>query len=190
MRIMIATLMLVTASHLWAQDSGGLETENLNTPGESTNPFDEPASVKDDYDDMMDMGMGMDELDTPEPDLEANFRRGLQRAIKMLKKSKNETSKEIIRDYIRTAFSQRYDRMIDQRKKDVERLRKSITQLENDLQRRTAAKKRVVELQLQSVQLAAEGLLEIDDPQPAMRGFGGMGDSSSDGGFVGGLMGN
>ena len=93
----------------------------------------------------------------------------------MLKQSKDKSSKDILHGHIRTAFDERYDQMIDLRESDVERLRQSISKLEADLQRRKAAKKRVVDLQLQSVQLAAEGLLEINHVTQ-----GGLGDPFGD----------
>ena len=125
---------------------------------------------------MSDMGMGSGMEAGPSPD--QLFRHGLQRAIQSLKKAKTDSEREVLRGYIRIAFEGRYENLIARRKQDLERLKRSVVKLEDDLKRREAAKDRVVQLQLQSVQLAAEGLLELGELQGVPSGasdFGGIG---------------
>ncbi len=125
---------------------------------------------------MMTGGMGEAEFGPSADDL---FRQGLQRAIYSLNAAQTDEQKEIIRGYIREAFEDRYLKMISERKRDLEKLKASVAKLESDLERREAAKDRVVQVQMQSVQLAAEGLLELGDLQGvghfAAPGMGGMG---------------
>jgi hypothetical protein len=134
------------------------------------------------------MGMGMEYTEILPDEL---FRRGLQRAIHSLKNAKSDEEGDALRGYVRAAFSERYDKMIVDRKRDVAKLKKSIAKLEQDLKRREFAKERVVQLQLQSVQLAAEGLLDLGDLQgvsgrsPGRQGAGygggaGFGDMEDD----------
>lgn len=99
------------------------------------------------------------------PDPEQVFQRGLQRAIRSLRNAENDEQKTALKGYIKTALEQRYTRMIDMRRKELDRLKAQISKLEQDLKRREAAKKRVVEVQMQSVELASEGLLELGDLQ-------------------------
>lgn len=130
----------------------------------------EMGGMKDEMGGMAGMGMGYGQ---PSPN--ELFRRGLQRAIHSLKKAKSDEESEALRGYVRAAFSERYDKMISGRKRDIERLKTSIAKLESDLKRRETAKERVVQLQLQSVQLAAEGLLDLRELQGvAVGGGGGM----------------
>jgi hypothetical protein len=157
------------------------------------NPFDQPI---DDGMEMMgdDMGMGMDMgmggmgggmgMEA-KPSADELFRANLPRAIQQLKQSKTPEQRAALQKFIREAFEQRYDRMMKDRKKDIDRLRKSLSELESDLQRRSAAKDRVVQLQLQSVQLAAEGLLELNDLQGA-GGHGEMGGMEMESDSMGG----
>ena len=94
------------------------------------------------------------------------FRRGLEIAITMLRKENDPQKRKKLQQYVRDAFDNRYTQMITKRKKDIARLQASLQKLENDLKRRESAKSRVIELQMQSVQLAAEGILELQDIQP------------------------
>lgn len=189
MRYVFLPLPLVFASLAWSQDdqvspltfglgsaaADPLEYQVNQAPAKVKipNPFARPTSTGF----AMEMGMGymedemmeMDDFemdmmdDGPSPD--QVFRLGLQRAIQSLKKAKTDEESEVLRGYVRTAFSDRYDRLIASRKKDLDKLKRSVAKLESDLKRREAAKDRVVQLQLQSVQLAAEGLLELGELQ-------------------------
>jgi hypothetical protein len=126
------------------------------------------------------MGMGMEYTEILPDEL---FRRGLQRAIHSLKNAKSDEEGDALRGYVRAAFSERYDKMIVDRKRDVAKLKNSIAKLEQDLKRREFAKERVVQLQLQSVQLAAEGLLDLGDLQGVSgRSPGGQGPGYGGGG--------
>ena len=146
---------------------------------EVANPFDAPAGhsgmgmmgmmmeMGGEMDDMgMEMGMEMmmagDDYGMGAPPSAAQrFRNGLQRAIKALKNAKSEKEREKLRGFVREALAERYDSMLKGRKRDLDRLKKRLSALEGDLKRRASAKDRVVQLQMQSVQLAAEGLLEL-----------------------------
>ncbi|TWT84314.1 hypothetical protein CA13_57910 [Planctomycetes bacterium CA13] len=137
--------------------------------------------------------MGGYGMEAPPPNLEQQFRQGLQRAITMLRQAKSDQQKEKLREYIRGAFEAKYDRMMAQRQKDLDELRKGIEKLESELKRRGEAKDRVVQLQLQSVQLAAEGLLDPGDLQGSggnatVEGGGYGGGGYGGGGMGGGMM--
>lgn len=141
--------------------------------------------------DMMGMegmeGMMM-EGEGPSPD--DAFRIGLQRAIKALGKADSQEDKRALQEYVREAFADRYDKMLAGRKQDLDRLKKQIANLETDLDRRAKAKDRVIQLQLQSVQLAAEGLLDLNDlgmPGARAGGFGGGDMEMMGGGFEMGM---
>ena len=136
----------------------------------------------------MDMGMGMDMVTGGMGigmTAEDAFRRGLQRAIVALGNAKSEPEKETLRQYVRQALESRYLRMIADRQREVEQLKQSVAKLESDLKRRESAKDRVIEVQMQSVQLAAEGLLQLGDLGSGEPGYetSGYGMGSSMGGL-------
>ncbi|MGB7328632.1 MAG: hypothetical protein WBD31_27390 [Rubripirellula sp.] len=167
MQRLLALCLCFAATTAWSQDAPSIY-----------NPFDQPIDDGMEMGGMgmdVDMGMGMSMEVEQLPDQDELFRANLPRAIEMLKEAKTPENKSTLQGYIREAFEQRYDRMMSQRQKDIERLRNSLAELESDLKRRTAAKDRVVQLQLQSVQLAAEGLLQLDDLQGIGRGSEGYG---------------
>lgn len=124
----------------------------------------------------MDMGMGMEAA----PASEDVFRFRLKSAIKRIGAAKSEQEKATLMQYTEKGLADHYDEMIVRRRKDLERLKKSLAQLETDLGRREAAKERVVKLQLQSAILASEGLLDLKSLQPEGDG---MGESSDYGGM-------
>lgn len=107
----------------------------------------------------MDMEMGMG---ASEPDPDSIFRRGLQLAIAQLREAKTPAKKETLRAYLRNAFQNRYDNVMQKRQKDLDDLKKRVSDLQADLERRVAARDRVISLQMQSVELTAEGLMQID----------------------------
>ena len=90
------------------------------------------------------------------------FQTGLQRAIAAIRKSESEEDQTTLLNFVRRAFEERYDESIQSRQKQLLQIKQRVAKLESELKRREAAKSRVVEVQLQSVQLAAEGLLELD----------------------------
>ncbi|QDT13817.1 hypothetical protein [Planctomycetes bacterium K23_9] len=178
MKFLLAVCLCLATSSVWSQAPPADAKKPI------ANPFDQPIGdgglgggmdmgMGMGMDMGMDMGMGGGMGMEVKPSPDQLFRANLPRAIQQLKKSKTAEERTALQKYIRQAFDQRYDRMMEDRKKDIARLRKSLTELESDLQRRTAAKDRVVGLQLQSVQLAAEGLLELNDLQ-GVGGRGGM----------------
>ncbi len=114
----------------------------------------------------MGMGYGGGEMygdggDSTSP-ADRRFQIGLQRAIQALRNSKSEADQKALLDFVRQAFQNRYDESIQSRRKQLNQIKERVAKLEGELKRREAAKSRVVEVQLQSVQLAAEGLLELD----------------------------
>ena len=137
----------------------------------------------------MDMGMGGGGMDGMmgadfEPDPEQVFRQGLQRAIRALSKARNDEQRDILKGYVKKALEERYARMINSRRQELDRLKAQISKLEQDLVRRESAAKRVIEVQMQSVELASEGLLEFGELRspgmgpgiaPGMNGGAGMG---------------
>lgn len=178
----------------------GSQSEKRSLP----NPFDLPArnagSMSDmgsgDMEGMMGMEasggygmesdmMGMGGYAPADP-----FQRGLQRAIEMLRKARSPTDKATLEGYIRKALEDRYAAMLQKRKKELEQLKASLAKLESDWKRRAGAKDRVVQVQMQSVQLAAEGLLDLNQGQasmgfPAGGGFAGS-EYGNEGGYGGG----
>ncbi|TWU06389.1 hypothetical protein [Stieleria varia] len=167
MKYLLTVCLCLVAATARSQDAPAKPAETI------ANPFDQPIEDTGGYEmmdgygsGMMEMGMGMEAAPSPDD----MFRANLPRAIEQLKRSKTPEERAALQNYIREAFENRYDRMMNDRKKDIERLRASLAELESDLRRRTAAKDRVVQLQLQSVQLAAEGLLELND----LQGVGGQ----------------
>ena len=182
MKYAIAVCICFVATPVWSQAPPAKVDKSI------VNPFHYTIEQDDDMgmgmgdmgmDDMMGMGMDVD-MGPTEDEL---FRANLPLAIEQLKQSKTPEQRATYQLYIREAFEQRYDRMMAERKQDIERLRKSLNELESDLTRRSAAKDRVVKLQLQSVQLAAEGLLEMNDLQ------GVQSQQESSGGGMGGGFG-
>ena len=140
------------------------------------NPFDvtdkEVRSMMGDEGGMEMMGMEMEEdaygggmgmmMGSEAPTEEDRFELGLQRAITALKAAKSEPERTALLAYVRRAFQDRYDRSILQRREELQKLKARLAKLDSDLKRREAAKSRVIEVQMQSVQLAAEGLMELD----------------------------
>ena len=121
-------------------------------------------------------GVGMEDMMVEigsEISPDQQFRQGLQRAIQALKKATTDNEKETLHGYIRDAFEDRYAKMITARRRDLDKLKQSVAKLESDLKRREAAKDRVVQVQMQSVQLAAEGLLELGELQGGSFSSGG-----------------
>ncbi len=152
--------------------SGGMEMMTDGSGGmDMMMGVGEYGSGSEDYEAGMD-GMMMDSMSNSRDQI---FRLGLQRAIAALQKAKTEQEKQVLQGFVRKALSERYDRMISSRQEDLNKLKKKIAKLESDLKRREAAKDRVIQLQLQSVQLAAEGLLELNELRavPGGNGFGG-----------------
>ncbi len=129
------------------------------------------------------MGMGMGGMDygmEAAPTSDDLFRFRLKNAIKRIGAAKSEQEKATLMQYTEKGLADHYDEMVVRRRKDLERLKKSLAQLETDLSRREAAKERVVKLQLQSAILASEGLLDLKSLQPEGDG---MGESSGYGGM-------
>ena len=180
MRTLFAMLLISIAAPLQAQSTKDRPVANGYyqvkpasdiAASDIANPFQTPVTLDDmDGMDMGSMSMSMGDMSDPHgapaaPTAEVVFNVRLQRAIEILKSSKDAGKKKALQGFIKDAFSQRYDQMMSVRNQDITRLRKRLATLEADHQRRVAAKERVVQLQLQSVQLAAEGLLDLNDIQ-------------------------
>ncbi|MCG8652303.1 MAG: hypothetical protein MI861_20855 [Pirellulales bacterium] len=162
------------------QVPGGLpgEEEGSGTAAKIPNPFDaahDGIGMQGDMemmmmgDEMMEEGMmdvgGMDMMAMSggfrRPSEEDIFQRGLQLAISQLRQTEKQENKNVLLGYVKKAFEERYDKSIAKRRKELQQIKNRVVQLEKNLARREAAKQRVLEVQLQSVQLAAEGLLEM-----------------------------
>jgi hypothetical protein len=63
---------------------------------------------------------------------------------------------------LKELLSEEYDALLARQRKDAERLRKRLAQLQADLERRAGAKDRVVEVQLGKLVLEAQGLLDTE----------------------------
>lgn len=130
-----------------------------------------------------DMGMGGAGVSPEE-----NFRLALRKAISKLSSSQSDEEKASLMRYTQDALQQQYDKMIQRRRDELNRLKQSLAKLETDLQKREAAKDRVIKLQMQTVTLAAEGLLDLNTIQPSAEGYE---PSNGYGGEYGGVgMGN
>ena len=115
------------------------------------------------YEDMSygDMGGGSE----PAFSNEQLFRYRLRTAISQISDAENADEKAALLKYTQAALQEQYDAMIARRTRDLNRLQEKLTRLEEDLRKRAAAKDRVVKLQMQSVILAAEGLLDLNSLQ-------------------------
>lgn len=178
--ILFATLQIVT--HAVAQEDAISATDTTAPTADTTavqvaNPFEltlQPSSAVQSEMMGMDMasmdmdassmGMAMMDGEPAVPDDEL-FRYRLRTAISQISDSESAADKAAILKYTQTALQDQYDLMIARRKKDLERLKERLAMLEADLQKRAAAKDRVVKLQMQSVILAAEGLLDLNSLQ-------------------------
>ncbi len=112
-----------------------------------------------------DMAMGAMGGSSSIPESEL-FRARMKIAIKRMRDAKTDAEKSQLMSFTETALQTRYDQMIEKRKTEITQLKASIAKLEADLERRAAAKDRVVKLQMQSAVLAAEGLLDLDTSTP------------------------
>lgn len=151
MRIMMTMLLFCLATPAWAQEATKTKVKGPQRGRSAMSVVADPFAEQEEMDmggydgmDEMGMAMGMMEAAEPGPDPEAEFQAGLSRAIVTLKQSKDEKKREKLRGFIRDAFEKRYDRLMAQRKKDIDRIRESLNKLQSDLQRRTEAKDRVV----------------------------------------------
>ncbi len=119
------------------------------------------------------MGMSMSDGNGMYPD--DRFRSQLRMAIARISSSDNDQEKAELMQFTQAALAQQYDAMITRRKAELQRLKDSLLKLENDLQKRETAKDRVIKLQMQTVTLAAEGLLDLNTLQPTNDYSGGYG---------------
>ncbi len=159
---MVALIAVFSITSIaWSQDDpfgGG------SLPSKSADPFagedDAPRPTTRQFRDPFDINVDAEGLGGEEdhavmemmsgsqgPSHDDRFRIGLQKAITALKKAKSDQERKALEGFIVQAFSDRYDRIIASRKKDLERLKKQIASLEQDLSRREAAKSRVIQVQ-------------------------------------------
>lgn len=90
------------------------------------------------------------------------FRAGLARLLDMLPKAKSEEEKKQLLEYAREALTKRYQQQLENREREIRNLELRLTALRDEQQRRSDAAERIIELQMKSLELAAEGLLERD----------------------------
>ncbi len=118
------------------------------------------------------------------------FQNGLVRTLEQLKKTTDPEEKKVLLQYARDAFSKRYQEQLKERATTIESLERKLNQLKEDHKRRADATERIVDLQMKSLDLVAEGLLDsqqllrwgsaLDQPTAGSRGtnsdpFGGGG---------------
>lgn len=103
------------------------------------------------------------------------FRAGLDRLLDMLREAKSEAEKKQLMEYAREALAKRYKQQLERREAEISDLERRLDALRQEQQRRNDAAERIVDLQMRSLELAAEGLLERDqvitvDSPPERRG--------------------
>lgn len=128
--------------------------------------YDDAGMGGEGYEMDMEMGMGMGGpgmmAGMPSSAAESQFRRGLKQAIRKLREAKDQDVKATLMLYVQEAFQKRYDESIQNRRKELNRIKQRIVELEEDLARREAARDRVLTVQMQSVRLAGEGLIDLN----------------------------
>lgn len=110
----------------------------------------------------MEMGMGMmggmPAAAAPTPS--ELFQQALQRAVQRLRSAKTEEEKQELLELVRSALSERYEQALTQREQELDDLEQRLQKLRTDLERRRQAQQKVIDVQLQTVELAGEGLVE------------------------------
>ena len=93
------------------------------------------------------------------------FQQAVRRSVKQLKSAKTEAEKQKQLELLRSAFNERYERALVRRQQDLDKLEQRLQKLQEDLQHRREAQEKVVEVQLRTVELAGEGLVELGAKQ-------------------------
>ncbi|TWU16216.1 hypothetical protein [Allorhodopirellula heiligendammensis] len=206
--ILATSACLLLVPHAIAQDEPRLSKDAAGAPASApatnvANPFElnvpsgggmgsmmgmDGSMMGDGYGDMGMGSMGYGDMSggsEPAFSNEQLFRYRLRTAISQISDAENADEKAALLKYTQAALQEQYDAMIARRTKDLNRLQEKLTRLEEDLRKRAAAKDRVVKLQMQSVILAAEGLLDLNSLQSSgNNGYGGEMDMGM------GMMGN
>lgn len=99
----------------------------------------------------------------PPPTEEQRFQLGIRRVVKSLEQAETEEEKERLLELGRKGLELQYQRKLNERKAELEKLRRQLEQLETDYGRRVQAMPRIIDLQLESLKLASEGLLNLED---------------------------
>lgn len=89
------------------------------------------------------------------------FQKAVRDSVQRLAQAKTEAEKQQLLEAVRTAFHERYQQAIAQRQRELNRIEKQLQQLREDLERRRAAEQKVVEVQLRTIELAGEGLVQL-----------------------------
>ena len=93
------------------------------------------------------------------------FQQAIQVAVMRLAQAESDAQKQKLLEVVRGAFNERYEQAIARRQQQLEQLEKQLQQLREDLERRRSAQQKVVEVQLRTVELAGEGLVELSSKQ-------------------------
>lgn len=93
---------------------------------------------------------------------EARFKHALAMLIDQLAAAESSTAKSTLLGYAREALTERYTEQIELRRKEISRLEGRLKELKEDLAKRSARAEQVVNLQLNSLELASEGLIDHD----------------------------
>lgn len=100
-----------------------------------------------------------------EPSPSDLFQTAVRNSVQRLARAKTDAEKQKLLETVRSAFHERYQQAIAQRQGELDRLEQQLQQLRQDLERRRAAEQKIVEVQLRTVELAGEGLVELSSQQ-------------------------
>jgi len=93
---------------------------------------------------------------------EARFKHALSMVIEQLASAETSSAKKTLLGYAREALTERYTEQIELRRKEISRLEMRLKELKEDLAKRSARAEQVVNLQINSLELASEGLIDRD----------------------------
>lgn len=145
----IYTLILAISSPAFAQEEE-----------QSTNPFKQIKKER--------IVVGWDTFELAAAEIatqrntEARFKHALSMLIEQLASAETNSAKETLLGYAREALTERYTEQIELRRKEISRLELRLKELKEDLAKRSARAEQVVSLQINSLELASEGLIDHD----------------------------
>lgn len=88
------------------------------------------------------------------------FQQAVRQTVKRLAAASTEAEKRKLLDLVRAAFNERYERAIATRQQELDELEQRLQALRADLDHRREAQEKVVDVQVRTVELAGEGLVE------------------------------
>ncbi len=104
---------------------------------------------------MESMGSGYGSSTDPEAEM---FHASLRKGISYLKNAKTNEERKSMEGQIKQALSDRFERQLAKREQEVAAIEERIKKLKEELARRRATAARVVDVQMETVRLAAEGI--------------------------------